>query len=125
MNITEILDRYEALAHEILSLLQEERTCLKNGLPSDPLLERKRGLIAELGDAVGQVRVYRERRTEDVSPVSERLQFVQQRLMKILQLDREVEKLFLGISMRPALPDLAPVAARVGKAYQSAATSHA
>lgn len=124
MNITDILERYEKLADEILMLLKEERACLKEGQPTDELFERKRELIDQLTDIVAQVRTYRESSTEDISFVRDRLTYVQQRLMKILQLDREVEKLFLGNSVRPRVPNLVPVASRVGKAYQAAATSH-
>lgn len=122
MNILEILNNYETTADETLALLLEERTCLKAGRPIDDTSEQKRSLIQRLTQVVDQIRAYREAGPEDLTSVKERLVYVQQRLMKILQLDREVEKLFLGSSVRPNVPDMVPSANRVGQAYQTAAS---
>lgn len=119
MNILEILNNYENTADQTLALLLEERASLKEGRSIDDTSDRKRVLIQQLTELVDQIRVYRESGPEDLSFVKDRLAYVQQRLMKILQLDREVEKLFLGNSLRPNVPDLVPHASRVGKAYQS------
>lgn len=124
MNITDILERYETLADSILKLLQEERSCLKAGKSTDECFDQKRDLIDKLTDTVAQVRAYRDSTREDISFVKDRLTYVQQRLMKILQLDREVEKLFLGNSVRPQVPEWVPAASRVGKAYQAVASPH-
>lgn len=121
MNITPIIEKFELLASQILELLQEERKSLKDGQPSDELCERKRGLIDQLSDSVVQIRAYRESSSENISGVKDRLAYVQQRLMKILQMDRELEKLYLGASNRPKIPHLVPAASRVGKAYAAAA----
>ena len=125
MKISEILDRFEHRSDDILTLLKEERACLKEGQPTEELLERKRLLIEQLTQLVDQVRAYRKSTTVDISVVKDRLSYVQQRLMTILQLDREVEKLFLGTSLRPSAPELVPTASKVGAAYQAAVASNA
>lgn len=120
MNILDILNNYETTADETLALLRDERAGLKEGRSLDDTSDRKRSLIDRLNELIAQIRTYRESGPEDLSFVKDRLAYVQQRLMKILQLDREVEKLFLGNSMRPTVPDMVPNANRVGQAYQSA-----
>ncbi len=121
MNITPIIEKFELLADQILGLLQEERKSLKEGPPSDELCERKRELIDQLSDAVVSIRAYRESSSDALSSVKDRLAYVQQRLMKILQMDRELEKLYLGASNHPKIPHFVPAASRVGQAYAAAA----
>lgn len=124
MNIIEILNNYETTADETLALLLEERANLKEGRSIDDTIEQKRSLIQRLTQVVGQIQAYREAGPEDLTSVKERLVYVQQRLMKILQLDRDVEKLFLGSSVRPNIPEMVPSANRVGQAYQAAVSRY-
>ena len=124
MKILEILNNYETTADETLALLLEERANLKEGRSIDDTTELKRSLIQRLTQVVGQIQAYREAGPEDLTSVKERLIYVQQRLMKILQLDRDVEKLFLGSSVRPNIPEMVPSANRVGQAYQAAVSRY-
>ncbi|MCB1120584.1 MAG: hypothetical protein KJT03_03470 [Verrucomicrobiae bacterium] len=123
MKIQNILENYEISSDEILKLLQDERACLKNGKSAEELLDRKKALIQRLSDLVSQVRSCRESGIGELSTFQERFIYIQQRFMKILQLDREVEKLHLGRSVRPPIPAMVPAANHVGRAYQNVTVS--
>lgn len=122
MQMTGILDDYESIADSMLQLLQEERARLRTGDTAVriPALESKRLMIDQLGAAIAEIRRFQQSATEEVSHLRGRIERIQQKLIKVLQLDREVEKLFLARSMRPDLPPMVPAAGFVGNAYRRA-----
>lgn len=123
MQLTEILNAYEGLADEIVALLQQERGRLRadpQAIDEDSLA-RKRGLIDQLTGRLAELRDYQQRHAAIPVFASEQIQLVQQKLMKILQLDREVEKLFLAGSMRPYAAPMVPSATAVSQAYRAVA----
>lgn len=117
--LPQILENYAQLTDSILALLHEERELLRQDpLPAmETLHERKRSLLRQLDVALAQLRGLTEENTGTVD--RERMEFVQQKLMQILRLDREVEKLFLASGKRSALPEMVPAAAFVGNRYRN------
>lgn len=123
MQLTEILNAYETLVDEIIDLLQKERSRLRSDPQADngDMLAQKRDLIDRLSGRLAELRAYQQRHAGIPVFASEQIQMLQQKFMKILQLDREVEKLFLASSLRPYAAPTVPSAAAVSQAYRAVA----
>lgn len=119
MQITGILDDYEHVADSLLNLLLEERSGLRQGRheADEHLLQGKRQLIDQLAGAVDTIREYQRFANEDVFHLRANIERVQQKLLKILQLERELEKLMLTLQAPITRPAAIPPARFVGGAY--------
>ncbi len=103
--IREIIEDFSTLIQAAESLLAEENGLLKqgHGHTSSTLLDQKRVLIAELDSLLEATRARSEEATpEEKSHISR----LQARLMKLLVLDRENERMLLQSTLpqRPAPP---------------------
>ena len=93
----DFLGQYQHLSDEIQLVLSQENNLLKQGqIPTKSLLECKRQLLRQLEPLTEQMEHVETLCLED----KKRAQKLQQRLMKLLILDRENEKMLLEVQMR-------------------------
>ena len=96
----ELLEGYQRLCETVQSLLIQESTALKQGeLPSAELLQKKANLLPQLEEGVQALKTVDKLLPEDKKIV----QKIQQKIMKMLMLDQENEKLLLSLQMSQQL----------------------
>ena len=96
----ELLDGYQRLCETVQNLLIQESTALKQGeLPSTELLQKKADLLTQLEAGVQALKSVDKLLPEDKKIV----QKIQQKIMKMLMLDQENEKLLLSLQMSQQL----------------------
>lgn len=96
----ELLETYQALCEEAYHLTSQENALLKQTqLPSAEILAKKEQLLPELEKALEALKEVKSLSGKD----KELAQQLQQKLMKIFILDRENEKLLLGLQMNKNL----------------------
>ena len=96
----ELLEGYQRLCETVQSLLIQESTALKQGeLPSTELLQKKADLLPQLEAGVQALKSVDKLLPEDKKIV----QKIQQKIMKMLILDQENEKLLLALQMSQQL----------------------
>lgn len=96
----ELLEGYQRLCETVQNLLIQESTVLKQGeLPSTELLQQKADLLPQLESGVQALKTVDKLLPEDKKVV----QKLQQKIMKMLILDQENEKLLLSLQMSQQL----------------------
>lgn len=96
----ELLERYQQLCETVQGLLIQESTILKQGqLPPTSLLQSKADLLPQLDLALDSLKSVEKLPPEDKKVA----QKIQQKLMKMLILDKENEKLLLSLQMSQQL----------------------
>ena len=96
----ELLEGYQRLCETVQNLLIQESTALKQGeLPSTELLQQKADLLPQLEAGVQALKGIDKLLPEDKKIV----QKIQQKIMKMLMLDQENEKLLLSLQMSQQL----------------------
>lgn len=96
----ELLEGYQRLCETVQNLLIQESTALKQGeLPSAELLQQKADLLPQLEEGVQALKTVDKLLPEDKKIV----QKIQQKIMKMLMLDQENEKLLLSLQMSQQL----------------------
>ena len=95
--ITQLLDDYEVLLQDYRSIIELEMAHLKETGELDSSLEApKQQLSDNLGSNLTKLKSYRES-VESLDPeLGLRIEQVQQKFMKVIKLDRELEKQYLG-----------------------------
>ena len=94
--IMELLEGYQRLCETVQNLLIQESTVLKQGeLPSAELLQKKADLLPQLEAGAQALKGVDKLLPEDKKVV----QKIQQKIMKMLMLDQENEKLLLALQM--------------------------
>ncbi|MFP4157007.1 MAG: hypothetical protein ACLFU4_05250 [Opitutales bacterium] len=95
--ITQLLDDYEVLLQDYQSIIELEMAHLKEARELDESLAApKQQLIENLGTNLAKLKSYRES-MESLDPdLRQRLDQLQQKFMKVIKLDRELEKQYLG-----------------------------
>lgn len=95
--ITQLLDDYEVLLQDYRSIIELEMAHLKENGELDSSLEGpKQQLSDNLGSNLAKLKSYRES-VESLDPeLRVRIDQVQQKFMKVIKLDRELEKQYLG-----------------------------
>lgn len=98
MNLSLILEEYEQLTAECREVIETEISRYRAGQGGrDPSVhEIKEGLIERLGTLLDQLRGARLSLAGLPATERARVNFLQQRFMQILRLDRELEKLILA-----------------------------
>ena len=94
---SEVVDRHLELCDELLQILNEENRVLRqqNDGISDELLERKRSYLPRLDESLAQLKLLQLESPEILPAVKEKLTAAQNKIMRILLLDRENEQLLL------------------------------
>ena len=96
----ELLEDYQRLCETVQNLLIQESTALKQGeLPSTELLQQKADLLPQLEAGIQALKSVDKLLPEDKKIV----QKIQQKIMKMLMLDQENEKLLLSLQMTQQL----------------------
>ena len=102
MSLPDLLNEFDAVASECRLLLETEirhhRT--EGGDPAETVLERKRELIGRLDTLLGQLKEAGSQLEERPAGSRDQLNHLQQKLMQVLRLDRELEKLLLASHAR-------------------------
>lgn len=92
----ELLEQYQQLCEEVQQLLMEESSMLKGGhLPSTELLQKKAEVLPQLDSVLNTLKSVEKLPEED----KKLAQKIQQKLMKMLLLDKENEKLLLSLQV--------------------------
>lgn len=127
MTTQEILQKHLQVCDELYQLAHEENRHLKQHrrAPDAPLLERKRSLLAQLDESLGQLRA-QAAAGEPARSARSVLETVRSRILQILQLDKENEQLLLRVSLsrglEPAAATPAPAPSMLQKIYARTAT---
>lgn len=102
----EILQETDSLTDQCRTLIEEEMQQLRSGggEPAEEFYARKRELIGHLEGNVQRLRNYRESLEEQPVQFKSQLDYLQQKFMQVLRLDRELEKLLLGSGFRNKVP---------------------
>lgn len=117
-NINTILDDFEDLAARLSGLLRQEQLNLSEGASLEATVSQKRKLLDELSTTCASLREYRENAGRVRSAEQSRIEFLQQKLMSLLKLDRGVEKAYLSsTATRVHGLNHMPAASRVGQLY--------
>ena len=96
----ELLEGYQRLCETVQNLLIQESTALKQGeLPSTELLQKKADLLPQLEAGVQALKSVDKLLPEDKKIV----QKIQQKIMKMLMLDQENEKMLLSLQISQQL----------------------
>lgn len=117
MQLMKTLSTYETAVDEALAILKRESAQLERCEGLDRTLGEKKALIGRLADLTATLRAAREAGGALGADEKERVQSLQQKMMRLLRLDRENEKKFLASSLRPYAPQMPPAAGVVGRAY--------
>lgn len=109
MNAREFLEKYAQFCDEIHAMTQEENERLRASRPLDEaFLGAKRELRERLAFALEQLRTVQPADAADRPAVRDLKARVQQKLLKVLLLNRETEQLLLkssaGVSTRSTVP---------------------
>lgn len=97
MTFQEILVEFDAVASECRLLLETEirHHRQQGGEPAEEVLEKKRSLVGRLDQLVVRLREVSAGMEESPTGSRDQLTLVQQKLMQVMRLDRELEKLLL------------------------------
>jgi hypothetical protein len=96
----DLLEGYQRLCETVQGLLIQESTSLKQGaLPSVDLLQKKADLLPQLDSGIQSLKSIDKLLPEDKKIV----QKIQQKIMKMLMLDQENEKMLLALQMSQQL----------------------
>ena len=92
-----MVDRHLELCDELLQILNEENRALRQqgGVISDELLEQKRSYLPRLDESLAELKRLQLESPEILPAVKEKLTSAQNKIMRILLLDRENEQLLL------------------------------
>jgi len=127
MNLTETLDSHFQLCQEVHQLLLEENRLLQTTRkpPEKSFLDRKQALLPRLDDAVRALQIARLSAPLNQSGHAPSAERVQKKLLAILLLDRENEKLLLKHSFQNSAARMAekPDRNTVRRAYAAAAAA--
>lgn len=119
---TNILKAHLQTCTELHELLLEENRVMRatSAPPSDALLERKKSLLPKLDESLRQLRGINESRTALSRDEAARVEEARRKLMQILMLDRENERLLLKAALPPKLKAAYQpvVPGQVARAYQ-------
>jgi hypothetical protein len=125
MNLTETLDCHFELCQEVHQLLLEENRLLQatRRPPERSFLDRKQLLLPRLDDSVSALQLARLSAPLNQSGHAPSVERVQKKLLAILLLDRENEKLLLKHSFQNSAARMAekPDRNTVRRAYAAAA----
>lgn len=117
-----ILKAHLQTCTELHELLLEENRVMRatSAPPSDALLERKKSLLPKLDESLRQLRGINESRTSLSRDEAARVEEARRKLMQILMLDRENERLLLKAALPPKLKAAYQpvVPGQVARAYQ-------
>jgi flagellar biosynthesis/type III secretory pathway chaperone len=94
---SEVVDKHLELCDDLLQILNEENRMLRHQ-PSgvdDDLLEQKRSYLPRLDESLAQLKQLHAETPEIIPAVREKLVSAQNKIMRILLLDRENEQLLL------------------------------
>lgn len=94
---SEVVDRHLELCDDLLQILNEENRALRHqpaGI-GDELLEQKRSYLPKLDESLAQLKQLQLETPEILPAVREKLVSAQNKIMRILLLDRENEQLLL------------------------------
>lgn len=125
MNTLAALDHYNSLCDELDSFMHEENSQLRSsGGDENLLVDRKRGILQKLENALQMLRVAGPVRTADHAASCEVRKRVMAKILKLLLLSRESEQLLLKYSVRTAPRVEAPKAtpARLASTYKTRKT---
>jgi len=106
---TDVVNRHLKLCDDILGVLSEENRMLRRqpAVIEDELLNQKRDLLPQLDESLAALKALHEESPELLPAVKEKLKSAQNKIMRILLLDRENEQLLLKSLMpkvqRPGL----------------------
>lgn len=94
---SEVVDRHLELCDELLQILNEENRALRHNPEGvgEELLERKRSYLPRLDKSLAQLKQLQMETPEILPAVREKLTSAQNKIMRILLLDRENEQLLL------------------------------
>jgi hypothetical protein len=127
MNLTETLDDHFQLCQEVHQLLLEENRLLQatRKPPERSFLDRKEALLPRLDDSVRALQVARLNAPANPGAHAPSLERVQKKMLAMLLLDRENEKLLLKHSFQRSAARVAETPDRnaVRRAYAMAATA--
>lgn len=119
---TNILQAHLQICTELHELLLEENRVMRatSAAPPDALLERKKSLLPKLDESLRQLRGINESRTALSRDEAARVEEARRKLMQILMLDRENERLLLKAALPPKLKAAYQpvVPGQVARAYQ-------
>ena len=106
MSFPDLLNEFDRVASECRLLLETEirHHRAEGGDPAETVLERKRELIGRLDTLLGQLKEAGSHLEERPAGSRDQLNQLQQKLMQVLRLDRELEKLLLASHVRRGPP---------------------
>ena len=109
MNQLETIQEHHRLCDEIHQCVLDENRFLRQHqrAPDAALLERKRGLLAQLDTMLTALRAVPASSARDAE-LRDQLERTRARILQILQLDKENEQLLLRCSLSAARPSAAP-----------------
>lgn len=121
----EVLDRHLELLSEVHALFLEEGALLRStgGIPDEAFLDRKRGFLIRLDQSLAGLRAIGGAGSRLDAGAAARVKEARKRMLQVLMLDRENERMLLKASVSSTLrQQYAPVLpGRVAKAYGDAA----
>ncbi|MEQ9823069.1 MAG: hypothetical protein ABQ298_01655 [Puniceicoccaceae bacterium] len=94
---SEVVDQHLRLCEDILAILSEENRMLRRqpAEVEDELLAQKRELLPQLDASLAALKTLHEQSPEILPAIQEKLKTAQNKIMRILLLDRENEQLLL------------------------------
>jgi flagellar biosynthesis/type III secretory pathway chaperone len=100
---TEVVDRHLELCDDLLALLQEENRALRQekGEVGEDLLEAKRTMLPRLDDSLAALKRLHAESPELMPALRDKLTAAQNKIMRILLVDRENEQLLLKTVFPP------------------------
>jgi hypothetical protein len=127
MNLTETLESHFQLCQEVHQLLMEENRLLQatRKPPERSFLDRKQLLLPRLDDSVSALQIARLSASGSSSAHAPSIERTQKKMLAILLLDRENEKLLLKHSFQSSAARMAETPDRntVRRAYAAAAAA--
>jgi len=120
MTLNDLLEDYDQLTTDCRELLEDELSRLRSGQeePEAAFVERKQALIRQLDHRLDSLKALRNELEEAPYGSKSRLDFLQQKFMQILKLDREIEKTLLTSGRRNEVDGAAMNHARITNAYR-------
>jgi len=111
MDLEQLLNDYDQITSECRALLEQEIFDTRNGTAGvEDFDSKKRDLIDALDGKLSQLKEVQARMEGMPNHLKSDLDHVQQKFMQIMQLNRELEKLYLSVGRQSAnapVPDLA------------------
>lgn len=106
MTFQEILTEFDTVASECRLLLETEIRHHRQhgGEPGEKVLDKKRALIERLDQLISRLREESAKMEESPSGSRDQLNLLQQKLMQVMRLDRELEKLLLTAHVKQGNP---------------------